>query len=128
MDIPSQILILMRMYTSQHSDPCQHVNIIQGVMLLHHVIPAGLDTGCCYGFKLTACILPPPPKKLLSRVLAHLKPIKVATALPSTKAVGTSGGTVTSPKNGSPGATLESLGAILVAVESKHTYEDVVRY
>lgn len=82
----------------------------------------GLDTGCCYGFKLTACILPPPPpKKLLSRVLSHLKPGAKAPMAPVPLPV--EGG-----KGGARGVTLEALGAQLISVESKHTYEDVVRY
>ena len=92
---------------------------------------AGLDTGCCYGFKLTACIVPEPPKRLLSRVLAHLKPPKPAAAAPPGPRAGRqgfAGSAATGVKNGAAGATLESLGAILLSVESKHTYEDVVRY
>lgn len=98
-------------------------------MLTRHCCTAGLDTGCCYGFKLTACILPPAaPKKLLSRVLSHLKPAKPAATLgvktsPPAAPLLTEGG-----KGGARGVTLEALGATLLSVESKHTYEDVVKY
>ena len=88
----------------------------------------GLDTGCCYGFKLTACILPPaPPKKLLSRVLSHLKPAKSA-ATPGAKALPPAAPLPAGGKGGARGVTLEALGATLLSVESKHTYEDVVKY
>ena len=42
---------------------------------------AGLDSGCCYGFKLTACVLPSTAKKSPLRWLTtRLRPAKVAAA------------------------------------------------
>ena len=48
------------------------------------VVYPGLDTGCCYGFKLTACVLPSAAKKksALQWLASRLRPAKVAPASP----------------------------------------------
>ena len=92
-------------------------------------LSAGLDTGCCYGFKLTACVLPPAPKrKLLSRVFAQLKPTKAQVPTGPSAVRAPAQLFVEDPKVTARGVTLQDLGATLLYVESRQTYEKVVKF
>jgi hypothetical protein len=88
--------------------------------LRHCVVWAGLDTGCCYGFKLTACVLPSAAKKKspLQWLASRLRPAKVAPASPLRRRV--AGGHV--PLSLSP-ATAGGLGGVIGGLPSSTLVE-----